>query len=642
MAEASTWAAPRVDRLAASARSLPLARIARRDAALALGAFSAVVSLAFAEGGYFPTAWGLAALAMLWALAVAVVAGGRSELGALEVVTLASLAVLTAWTGISALWSVDPARSILDAQRGLVYPAALALVLLFARRRSLSSVVAALTAAAAVVSVYALATRLAPALATAPGERRFDRLALSAPVGYSNALGLLAATGILLALGFAVRGRSRRARALAAAALVPLASTVYLSASRAAVVALVLGAAVAVSLAEERRLLAVRALAALPGPALAVWLCARAEALASPGAALPEGEHARELVALALALLAAASAALVLAAAAAPPKWRFGLAVALAVVLLAAGAAEAGPLAGAANGQRAGFAPAGTDGEGRLARAALGNRSQYWGVAWATARDHPVLGAGAGSFARSWTERRPTRARVRDAHNLYVETLAELGPVGLGLLLVTLGTPLVAARRARRHPLVPAVAGAYVAFLVHAGAHWNWEMPVLTVTALACGAVLLVAARRKRPARAVPPAARVLAVFGVGALIVFAYAGLAGNSALARAAEARAAGAGGRTTAEAQAAIRWLPWSGEPWRLLGEVAAARGDAGLARESFRRGLERDPGDWILWRNLASVTRGEEHRHARERAARLNPLGARAPRAAVAPAEHEAVP
>src|SRR6266542_4459338 len=44
-----------------------------------------------------------------------------------------------------------------------------------------------------------------------------------------------------------------------------------------------------------------------------------------------------------------------------------------------------------------------------------------------------------------------------DAHSLYVETLAELGPIGLALLSAALVVPLVAAVRARRHPLsVPA------------------------------------------------------------------------------------------------------------------------------------------------------------------------------------------
>ena len=79
-----------------------------------------------------------------------------------------------------------------------------------------------------------------------------------------------------------------------------------------------------------------------------------------------------------------------------------------------------------------------------------------------------------------------------DAHNLYLETLAELGPIGLALLVVLLGLPLVTALRVRWHPLASAATGAYVAFLSHAALDWDWEMPVVTLAGLVCGAVLVV------------------------------------------------------------------------------------------------------------------------------------------------------
>jgi hypothetical protein len=45
-----------------------------------------------------------------------------------------------------------------------------------------------------------------------------------------------------------------------------------------------------------------------------------------------------------------------------------------------------------------------------------------------------------------------------------------------------------------------AAAGAYVAFLFHAGVDWDWEMPAVTVAGLACGVALM--AERKFSARA--------------------------------------------------------------------------------------------------------------------------------------------
>ena len=125
----------------------------------------------------------------------------------------------------------------------------------------------------------------------------------------------------------------------------------------------------------------------------------------------------------------------------------------------------------------------------------LGDRPAYWTVALADASEHVVLGSGAGSFDDYWLAHRPIPAYVRDAHNLYLETAAELGILGLALLVVALGAPLVAAARARDRRLVTTAAGAYVAFLVHAGLDWDWEMPVTTFAGLSCGAALLVAAR---------------------------------------------------------------------------------------------------------------------------------------------------
>jgi O-Antigen ligase len=128
----------------------------------------------------------------------------------------------------------------------------------------------------------------------------------------------------------------------------------------------------------------------------------------------------------------------------------------------------------------------------------LGPRVDYWRVAWGQWEENIWVGAGAGTFARYW-EREGTVSAVRDAHNLYLETLAELGPAGLILLLVALGSPILAAlsARARKHPLTGVAASCYTAYLVHAGLDWDWEMPAVTLSGLLCGVALLAAARPK-------------------------------------------------------------------------------------------------------------------------------------------------
>ena len=131
----------------------------------------------------------------------------------------------------------------------------------------------------------------------------------------------------------------------------------------------------------------------------------------------------------------------------------------------------------------------------RLFDASGSFRLDLWRVAWDDAGRHPLVGSGAGSYAAQWFRDRPSPLDATNAHQLYLETLAELGPLGLALLLTALGVPLIAGWRARRHPLMAGVLAAYVAFLVHAAADWDWQLAAVGLAGLACGSTLLVMAR---------------------------------------------------------------------------------------------------------------------------------------------------
>jgi len=68
------------------------------------------------------------------------------------------------------------------------------------------------------------------------------------------------------------------------------------------------------------------------------------------------------------------------------------------------------------------------------------------------------------------------------------------------LVLGVFAPPLVATVRSRRFDrAVPAAAAGLVAYLVHAGLDWDWEMPVTTLVGLACVAALLVGVRPDEP-----------------------------------------------------------------------------------------------------------------------------------------------
>src|SRR4029453_4793976 len=83
----------------------------------------------------------------------------------------------------------------------------------------------------------------------------FDPIAgyrLSEPIGYWNGLGILAAMGVLLALGFAARARSVASRALAGALPVLLLPTVYFTFGRGPWIALAVAFAAASALDPPR------------------------------------------------------------------------------------------------------------------------------------------------------------------------------------------------------------------------------------------------------------------------------------------------------------------------------------------------------------------------------------------------------
>jgi tetratricopeptide (TPR) repeat protein len=251
-------------------------------------------------------------------------------------------------------------------------------------------------------------------------------------------------------------------------------------------------------------------------------------------------------------------------------------------------------------------------------------RADLWGLAWDDAARHPALGGGPGTYERYFLAHQPPDVgRVRDAHGLYIETLAEVGPIGLALLIVVLLTPLAGLRFARRHPLAPAAAGAYVAYLVHTGVDWDWELPAVTMAGLLCGASILLVGRRWRPPQ---PLTQPIRLLGAGAAVAaagFAAIALLGNSALSRSETAREHGEAARAASDARRARSLMPWSPKPWEALGRAQLAAGLLPEARRSFRKAISMDRGDWHIWYDLAGASTGQARRRALRKAVALYP-------------------
>ena len=252
-------------------------------------------------------------------------------------------------------------------------------------------------------------------------------------------------------------------------------------------------------------------------------------------------------------------------------------------------------------------------------------REELWRVASGEVRSEPLAGTGAGTYPRIWLQQRSDAVQEDDAHNVYLETLAEVGPLGLALLAAALAVPVAAAASVRHEPLAPAAASAYAAFLVHAGIDRDWAVPAVVVAALAAAAALLLLARPRAPAAIVGPRLRLALVLGVTAVGIAALVGLVGNTAVAHAEDAAAEGSWVDAETRARHAAWLAPWSAVALRLRGEAEYARGDVDAARRSLRRAVARDPSDPELWLALANSLRGNARARALAQALRLNPLG-----------------
>jgi hypothetical protein len=111
---------------------------------------------------------------------------------------------------------------------------------------------------------------------------------------------------------------------------------------------------------------------------------------------------------------------------------------------------------------------------------AAGDRASYWSGARATGGAHLLDGSGAGTFGLVHL-RAPY---AHDAHSLYLQAFSELGVPGLLLIVSFVAFPLALA--IRRGFAAPA-AGLAV-FALHAGVDWDWQLPAVTLAALALAA----------------------------------------------------------------------------------------------------------------------------------------------------------
>jgi hypothetical protein len=457
-----------------------------RRTALAAGRsllLAAPTALAFFSGGYFSEARAWAGLG-IWVIVVGglLVTERRWPTDHGSRLALGALTALAAWTLLSMLWAPIAGDAYAAAQIAVLYVGTLlaASLLTSGGRREVEPLLAG---GVLIVVGYGLSERLLP------GVLHFSRSVsaggrLEQPLTYWNAMGETAALGVVLCVRLA-GDQSRQAwlRMASIGACGPLGLGLYISFSRGALFACVVGLLTLVILVPRRE--------QLVSVALAVGAAAVVSVVVSPwhgvtGMAGSTTTRERE-GALALAVLVVVG---VLVAGAQLVAQRRGLdgplrlpaqAPALGTALICLGLVLA--IALGAHETSARSAP--LSGGGARLVTLRSNRYDYWSVALRAFATEPLHGVGAGGWGVDWLRWRHVNEYVKDAHSLELQTLAELGVVGALLLLAVLVGVALAARHALG--LESAAAGpvaALTVYLAHSPLDWDWQMPAVTMIAL--------------------------------------------------------------------------------------------------------------------------------------------------------------
>jgi hypothetical protein len=501
-------------------------------------AIACLVWLAWQAGGYFaPDYLLVGAIAFATGGLILLVHVPRYRISTEALVGFGALVGYAAWTGLSATWSPFPDGALDAMQRNAVHVGIFGLALIAAGSgRYARHLVWAVLVGICVVAGAGLISRLYPDLI----QENIDLgggapYRLAYPWTYWNAAGAFAAMGAVLAFGLAADPRTRvPLRAVAAGMVVPLFVAMYLSFSRGAWIALIVGVVVLIALGAHRGSLVLTAAVVGIATTLAVLRLRSYPALtidptAGSGQVSAGRAYAPQLVLLvAGAVVVQAIIAAGRASDAVMDRLRraarpVGIltAVALALFAVIAYGLRAGSLEGWTADRLDSTAawvsdqwdefmtPAqfGAAGPARLTTA-RGTRSDVYRVAFDAFEGNPLIGDGAGSFEQRWNRDRRVRESMRNAHSLELETLGELGAVGFLLLLAVLGSAVAAAVRSRRRPgglgpsQVAAVGAAFSVWVAHTAVDWGWQMTALTGTALMLVAPLYPYGRKRRRRRA--------------------------------------------------------------------------------------------------------------------------------------------
>ena len=501
--------------------------------------FGLVAYLGLSGGGYDPLVHNQVGIAVWWILLATVLVGAipRQAPSGLARVALGLLAAFVAWTALSLIWTESIDRTWADLARVLGYLGVFALAALARGADGPRRLVGAVAAGVVCVALVALLSRLHPGWFPAAEQTgRFvegGRERLSYPLNYWNALAALIALGTPLLLQAATCARTLVLRAASAAALPALALTAFFTLSRGGIAAGIVALAVFLVFTSDRLPKLLTLLVAAAGGGMLVAAADQRDALRH-GLLDATARHQGDEM-LWMALLVCLGVGVIQAAIAwiskgrTWPAWtvpsrrvsQIALTVGLLAVIVAGLAAGVPSRASDAWTE---FKEQGQPGHGadRLGSVAGEGRYEFWKVAARENESRPLTGTGSGTFEFWWTREGEDPQSVRDAHSLYMQTLGELGIVGLALLAallltILLGGGWLATRAAPgdRPPMAAALGGC-AAFFATAIFDWMWQIPVLPVAMLLLGGGTAQRLRPSQPAatEAAPASSRRGALVG--------------------------------------------------------------------------------------------------------------------------------
>jgi O-antigen ligase len=258
----------------------------------------------------------------------------------------------------------------------------------------------------------------------------------------------------------------------------------------------------------------------------------------------------------------------------------------------------------------------------RLQGANGNGRYEYWQAAQDANATAPWKGIGPGSFEFWWSREGTTPGFVRDAHTLYLETLAETGVVGFVLLIGLFALLLVVTivRSLRAPPgtriWIAAAVGALATFMEAAAFEWVWEVGAIACAVMALAAVILVGRDqpapeddRAKPGRPLRPriVLGLLAAIALGAVSVPMAGALATR-------DSRSAADDGRLTAaleDSRTAERLQPYAATPRLQRALLLERTGQLAAAAAAARAAAKHEPTNWRMWFTLARIEarRGE---------------------------------